>query len=125
VAWSSDELAKIVEADDLKIAPLRDDGVTYGTPTWIWCVAIDGALYVRAYNGRASRWYQAASRERGGRIHAAGMVREVRFELVEGAILDRIDEAYRRKYRGSQYLEPMVSARARAACVKIVPVEDE
>ncbi|MBE9605756.1 DUF2255 family protein [Acetobacteraceae bacterium H6797] len=125
MAWSSDELAKIVEADDLKIAPLRDDGVTYGTPTWIWCVAVDGALYVRAYNGRASRWYQAASRERGGRIHAAGMVREVRFELVEGEILDRIDEAYRTKYRGSQYLEPLVSARARAACVKIVPVEDE
>jgi hypothetical protein len=26
--------------------------VTYGTPTWIWSVAVDGALYVRAYNGR-------------------------------------------------------------------------
>jgi len=35
VAWSSDELAKIVEADDLKIAPLRDDGVTYGSPTFV------------------------------------------------------------------------------------------
>lgn len=37
--WSADELRRIVEADDLKIAPFREDGATYGTPTWIWYVA--------------------------------------------------------------------------------------
>jgi hypothetical protein len=46
--WSKDVLNKIVDADDLHISPLRDDGVTYGTPTWIWSVAVDDALYVRA-----------------------------------------------------------------------------
>ena len=40
--WSIDELRKIAEADDLHISPLRDDGMTYGTPTWIWSVAVDG-----------------------------------------------------------------------------------
>ena len=34
-------------ADDLHISPFREDGVTYGTPTWIWSVAVDDALYVR------------------------------------------------------------------------------
>ena len=34
-AWSKDELRKIAEADDLHIAPFREDGVTYGTQTWI------------------------------------------------------------------------------------------
>jgi hypothetical protein len=34
--WSKQELSKIAEADDLHIAPFREDGVTYGTPTWIW-----------------------------------------------------------------------------------------
>jgi len=29
VNWSAEELRRIVEADDLKIAPFRDDGVTY------------------------------------------------------------------------------------------------
>lgn len=53
--WSIDELRKIAEADDLHISPLRDDGMTYGTPTWIWSVAVDGALYARAYNGQGSR----------------------------------------------------------------------
>jgi hypothetical protein len=47
-----DELRKIAEADDLHISPYREDGVTYGTPTWIWSVAVDGNLYVRAYNGK-------------------------------------------------------------------------
>jgi Uncharacterized protein conserved in bacteria (DUF2255) len=42
---SKEELRKIAEADDLHIAPFRDDGVTYGTPTWIWSVAVDDALY--------------------------------------------------------------------------------
>jgi hypothetical protein len=31
--WQGDELVKIAETDDLHIAPLRDDGITYGTPT--------------------------------------------------------------------------------------------
>jgi hypothetical protein len=33
--WSKDELSRIAEADDLHIAPFREDGITYGTPTWI------------------------------------------------------------------------------------------
>jgi hypothetical protein len=123
--WPRDELRRIAEADDLHIAPFREDGVTYGTPTWIWSVAVDDALYVRAYNGRSSRWYQAAARQKAGRITAAGMTKEVTFEPVEGPINDRIDEAYQAKYRGSPYLAPMIGARARAATVRITPRNGE
>jgi len=119
--WSKDELSKIAEADDLHISPFRDDGVAYGTPTWIWSVAVDDALYVRGYNGQKSRWYQAAVRQKSGRIIAAGMTKDVSFEPVDGPINDRIDDAYRAKYQSSSYLRPMISARARAATVKIVP----
>src|SRR5215210_1242999 len=114
-AWTQAELVKIAAADDLHISPLRDDGVTYGTPTWIWSVALDDGLYVRAYNGRDSRWHQAAMRQLAGRITAAGMTKDVTFEPVDGRTNDRIDEAYRAKYRGSPYLNPMVGARARSA----------
>src|SRR2546423_8243207 len=96
--WPKDELRKIAETDDLHVSPFREDGKTYGTPTWIWSVAVDGALYVRAYNGPNSRWYQAALRQKAGRIIAAGMTKEVSFEPVEGPINDRIDDAYRAKY---------------------------
>ncbi len=121
--WPDDELRRIAGADDLHIAPFRDDGVTYGTPTWIWSVAVGDALYVRAYNGQNSRWYRAALRQKAGRITAAGMTKEVAFEPVEGVINDRIDDAYRAKYKGRPYLSPMIGAHARAATVRIMPRE--
>ena len=118
-AWDEVELRKIAEADDLHIAPFREDGTTYGTPTWIWSVAVEGQLYVRAYNGKSSSWHQAALQQKAGRITAAGMTREVEFEPADGTINDRIDEAYRAKYRNSPYLAPMVGERARSATVRI------
>ena len=120
-AWPKEELRKISETDDLHISPFREDGKTYGTPTWIWSVVVDDALYVRGYNGQKSSWYQAAVRQKAGRITAAGMTKEVTFEPVDGAINDRIDDAYRAKYKGSPYVSPMVGARARSATAKIVP----
>lgn len=121
MAWLSDELDRIVVADDLHISPFREDGETYGTPTWIWCVSVDGELYVRAYSGRASRWYRAAMRQLAGQIVAAGMTRDVNFESVKGPINERIDTAYQEKYRDTQYLKPMISERARMATVRIDP----
>jgi len=122
-AWSKEDLRKIAESDDLHVSPLREDGVTHGTPTWIWSVALDNALYVRAYHGPNSRWYQAAMRQKAGRITAAGMTKEVSFQPVEGAMNDRIDDAYRVKYSRSEYLDSMIGAHARAATVKIIPRE--
>ena len=119
--WPNDELRTIAESDDLHISPFREDGVTYGTPTWIWSVAVGDALYVRAYNGQDSRWYQAAMRQNAGRITAAGMTKEVTFEPVEGPVNDLIDDAYRTKYKGSPYLAGAIGARCRAATVKVMP----
>jgi hypothetical protein len=124
VTWPKDELRKVAEADDLHVLPFREDGATYGTPTWIWSVAVDDALYVRAYNGQDSRWYQAAVRQKAGRITAAGMTKEVTFEPVHGPVNDRVDEAYRAKYHGSPYLRSMISTRAHSATVKVMPRTD-
>lgn len=94
IGWTKGELEKSAETDDLHISPFREDGKTYGTPTWIWSVVVDDALYVRAYYGKSSRWYQAAMRQKGDRITAGGRAKEVTFEPVDGAIQDRIDDAY-------------------------------
>ena len=76
---------------------------------------------VRGYNGQDSRWYQAALKQKAGRIIAAGMTKEVTFEPVDGPINDRIDDSYRAKYKSSSYLSPMIGARARSATIKIMP----
>lgn len=116
---TTSELHKIDEKNDLHIAPHRPDGKTYGTPTWIWCVLVDDELYVRAYNGQDSSWYQAAMKQGTGKIEAAGSTYEVNFEPINGKINDKIDQAYREKYSDSPYLAPMISERAREATVKI------
>ena len=92
-----------------------------GTPTWIWSVVVDDALYVRGYNGQKSGWYQSAVQQKAGRITTAGMTKEVTFEPANGPINDRIDDAYRAKYKGSPYLNPMIDTRTRSATVKIAP----
>lgn len=123
--WNSAALAEIRPADDLHIAPLREDGKTYGTLTWIWSVVVDDNLYVRAYHGRQSRWYQAAMARPAGRIRVAGTTRAVEFHPVSSAELnERIDAAYRTKYAGSPYLGSMISERARAATVQITPSDN-
>ena len=121
--WQQQDLDLIAASDDLHIAPFRSDGKTYGTLTWIWSVVVDGALYVRAYNGTNSRWHKAAITQKAGRITAAGLTKEVMFEPVEGALNQRIDEAYRAKYAVSPYLAAMIGARAHAATIRITPID--
>ena len=122
-AWPKDELQKIAATDDLHVSPYREDGVTYGTPTWIWSVVVADDLYVRPYNGRNSSWYKAAATQKAGRITAAGLTMDVTFEPVDGPINDAVDEAYRAKYGSSPYLSSMIGERAHSATVKITPCD--
>ena len=122
-AWSINEIQGIAETDDLHISPFREDGKTYGTPTWIWSVVVDDDVYVRAYNGQNSRWYKSVMSQHAGRITAAGFTKDVMFEAVSGEVNGRIDEAYRAKYKSSPYLDPMIGPRARAATVRVVARE--
>jgi hypothetical protein len=73
--------------------------------------------------GKGSRWYQAAARQKAGRITAAGVTKEGTFEPIDVLINDRLDDAYRANYRSSPYIGSMISAGARAATVKIMPRE--
>lgn len=116
---TKEEIALIAAKDDFRIAPFREDGVTTGTPTFIWSVSVDDQLFVRAYSGTGSSWYCAALKQKAGKIKAAGMDKTVRFEAVSGDINDKIDEAYRHKYSSSSYLNSMISNRAKAATVRV------
>lgn len=121
--FEANTLSRINIADDLHIAPFRADGKTYGSPTWIWEVAVEGNLYVRAYNGTSSRWYQSAVAQKAGKIEAAGEEFKVKFEPQKNEeLLDKIDEAYREKYHGSPYLKAMISNRAKSATILIHPI---
>lgn len=120
-SWDPEVLAAIAAADDLHVSPFREDGTTYGTPTWIWSVAVGDDLYARAYNGRDSRWFRAAVSQGAGRITAAGATHEVVFEQAGPEVNSLVDAAYEAKYRGSEYLPPMLQDRPTSATVRIRP----
>jgi hypothetical protein len=120
-AWPKDELQRFAETRELYVSPLRDDGATYAKPLPIWAVSVDGALYARGYYGQKTRWYQAALRQKTGRISAQGMTKEVAFEPAHGAINDRIDDAYRAKYGSSPFVAAMLDESHRATTLRIMP----
>ena len=121
--WTTDELDKIGEADELDITVQRADG-TSRKPVTIWVVRDGDALYVRSGYGDRAAWYRAACRSREGHVSAGGTKKEVRFENADLAANDRIDAVYRSKYlrHGAQWVNPMVSAEARTTTIKLVPL---
>ena len=124
VGWTSDELARIGEADELTVSPLRADGRP-GRAVPIWVVRVGDELYVRSWRGDAGAWYRAAKARRGGRISSGGVERDVEFSDAEDAVNDAVDAAYRDKYaRYPSYVEPMVTAQARATTLQLVPREE-
>ena len=58
-AWTSDELSRIEAAEELEIAPRRQDG-TLRRPVPIWVVRPGDGLYVRAAYGAGSGWHRVA-----------------------------------------------------------------
>ena len=123
-SWTASQLQSFAAADDFHISPYRHDGVTYGTPTFIWSVVAEGGLYVRPYNGTGSRWYQAALTQGGGCIRIGGIEYEARFVPADPGILDAVDASYRDKYSGSPYLAPMIAEGPRSTTVQVLPAGD-
>ena len=118
--WLTEELRKIAEADDLHISPFRKDGVTYGTPTWIWSVAVDHVLHCAPTAARDSLVSGRGTAE-GGADHCRRDEKEVTFESVDGPINDLIDDAYRARHHASPYRSSMLGAGARSATVNVMP----
>jgi hypothetical protein len=121
--WTSNELNKIGNAEELQIASLRSDG-TLRNPVTIWVVRLGNDLYVRAVYGRGSAWFRGAQTRHEGQIRAGGVVKDVTFvEEPDPTINDLIDGVYRSKYRryAASIIDSIISPKARAATIKLVP----
>jgi hypothetical protein len=120
--WANEELDKIGAAEELEIAPLRQDGALR-KPVIIWVVRVGDNLYVRAYKGRASAWFRGVQARHEGRIWAGGVERDVTFVAeADPGVNDQIDAAYRAKYsRYPQYVAPMLTPEVRATTIKLAP----
>jgi hypothetical protein len=121
-AWTTDELEGIAASDELEIASLRSDG-TLRNPTTIWVVRLGDDLYVRSVNGRTSGWFRGTQVRHEGRIRAGGVEKNVTFVDGSKDVADRIDDAYRTKYRrySGGIVGTTITPEARAATLQLVP----
>ncbi|MEV6106467.1 DUF2255 family protein [Streptomyces sp. NPDC051940] len=86
----------------------------------IGMVVAGGQLYVRAYRGVRSRWYQAAREHGHGHIQVGDVRHDVAFRTEGVEPSADIDDAFRVKYGQSAHLL-VAGAEARAATIRIVP----
>lgn len=121
--WTSAELAKIETAEELELASRRRDG-SLRRPVVMWVVRDGGDVYVRSMHGRAGAWFRGTQTRREGHIRAGGVDKDVDFVVdTDPAVNERIDAAYRGKYRryGANIIGGVVNPDARAATIKLVP----
>jgi hypothetical protein len=119
--WTTDDLNRIGDADELRIAPRREDG-TLRRAVPIWVVHVGDAPYVRSRRGDSGRWYRAARASREGHVSAGGVSKDVALLATEDEVNDAVDAAFREKYgRHTRYVEPMVAPQARTTTLRLVP----
>jgi hypothetical protein len=120
--WTNDELSRIGEAEELRIATMRRDGTLRKAVT-IWVVRLGNDLYVRSARGQGGAWFRAAQVRYEGHIQAGGVEKDVTFvEESDPEVNAQIDDAYLTKYRRyPQYVAPMVKPKVRAATIRLVP----
>jgi hypothetical protein len=123
--WTSDELTKIGNAEELKIASMRRDG-SLRKPVTIWVVRQGNHLFVRSVKGPTGPWFRGTQSHRQGHIRAGGVDKGVSFVFIDATdeVNGQIDAAYRAKYR--RYPESVVNTvltpAARSSTIQLVPV---
>jgi hypothetical protein len=74
-AWTADELSRVSDAVELRLASFRPDG-TLRPYVIMWVVRVGDELYVRSAYGPDNPWYRRATAAGAGRIRAGGLERE-------------------------------------------------
>ena len=121
-AWTSDDLARIGDAEELQLASTRSDGTLRPYVT-MWVVRFGDDLYVRSAYGPDNPWYRRAKASGAGRIRAGGLERDVSFAEAAPDVHAAIDAAYHAKYDryGPRIVGSVVGPAVEALTIKLVP----
>jgi hypothetical protein len=120
--WTSDELEKIGDTEEIEIAALRPDGMLR-KPVIIWVVRHGDDLYVRSVRGPTAAWFRGTQVRHDGRVWADRLEKDVTFVAADHVLDDEIDAAYRDKYRAyaTTHVPPIVAPVARSTTLKLMP----
>jgi len=122
--WTSEELDRIGQAEELHPATRRRDGGLSRYVT-MWVVRASDSLYVRSAYGPGNPWYRRARAFGEGRVRAGGVERDVTFESADSAVQSDIDSAYHAKYNryGPQIVGSVTGAKAHAVTIRLVKAD--
>ncbi len=125
-SWTRGELEKIAAADELRVISLRRDG-TPRAPVTVWVVRHGDDLYIRSVKGPTGSWFRGTQTRDEGRIHAGGVDRDVTFTDADRTLTDKIDGAYRAKYRryAANIVNSVLTPQAQSATLRLVPRASE
>jgi hypothetical protein len=122
--WTNEELTKIGNATELRLASMRRDGTLRKLVT-MWVVRHGDRLYVRSVKGPTGPWFRGAHSYGQGGIRAGGVEKDVNFVFIDphDKIYDQIDTAYGDKYRryAGPILNSVLTPAARSATIELVP----
>ena len=120
-SWTADELVDLNTVNSL-LLEAHAPGESASGKVELGVVVVGDAVYVRAYRGPDSAWYQAALAIAVGTIRAGTIDTDVAFDSAVPGQLDSIDESYRTKYGhfGAAAVGLATSSTARAATVRIL-----
>ena len=123
--WTREELTKIGNAEELKIASMRRDG-SLRKPVTIWVVRQGDRLFVRSVKGPTGPWFRGTQSRRQGHIRAGGVDKDVSFVFIDATddVNGQIDAAYRAKYRrySENIINTVLTPAARSSTIQLVPV---
>jgi hypothetical protein len=123
--WSAEQIGKICNADELRIAAQRPDGTLRGwVPIWVVCVG--NQIYARTWYRRDSGWYGDVLASARARISVPGLEVDVTVHNVGNDLAPEhragVDMAYRAKYGryGESTVDRMVADDAAATTLLLV-----
>jgi hypothetical protein len=122
--WTSEELTKIGNAEELRLASMRRDD-TLRKPVTMWVVRHGDRLYVRSVKGTTGAWFRGTQTRRRGRIQAGVVEKEVRFVFdTDEEVNAQIDAAYLEKYRRypDRIVNSVLTPAARSSTIELVPL---
>lgn len=117
--WTSEELRRIGEAGELRIAGRREDD-TLRKLVIIWQVRIGDNVYVRSVNGPDAAWFRGTQVRGEGHIESGGISKDVVFTRDDSKDPE-IDAAYRAKYGAGSPVRSITSATATSTTLRVDP----
>lgn len=126
LTWTTDEIDRIGQAEELQLAPRRPDR-TLRSFTTMWVVSASGDLYVRSAGGPKRPWFRHAQAAGNGRIRAGGVEVDVQFAEATPDTQPAIDAAYHAKYDryGANIVGHVTGQDSHPVTVRLVPAENE